>query len=326
MVGGGGGGEEGVHDVGRKTGLFEELAAGGAVEFGIFAGAAHHEGFALGHIAGVAAQGDAPVGGRGDVIFAEDANFLDLFKGRFEGLHEARKVLGRVGHAEVIGGQFAGVDEEGVGLLEGDGEEAVEVLGGDAVELHVAAGVDEAEEAGAHGLDEFVGPGDGAGAAVGDFVDGEAGFLEDVDPLDGFLLFVFGDGAEAEGDEAAHGEFEAVVKFAVDLGVEHLGELATVESDGFLEVVAEGEHAQGDEDVEVFLGRQAEFVVALHLPEDLNFGAIGEGFGAADVELIDLAAVEAAFEDGERDRGEIFFFDGEVNQGGCLSFGARGHV
>ena len=76
------------------------------------------------------------------------------------------------------------------------------------------------------------------------------------------------------------------------------------EGDRLGEIVAEGEDAKGDEDIEVLFGGEAEVVVALHLPGDAGGGAIGERLDAADLDFADLLA-DAAFEDGEWNGCEI---------------------
>ena len=99
----------------------------------------------------------------------------------------------------------------------------------------------------------------------------------------------------------------------MNVGVEDLGDLAAGEGNGFLKVVLEGENAQRDENIEILLGGQAEFVVALNLPDHAHFGAIGQQLGAVELQLAD-GLPDSAFQHGERNRSEILLFNREVEQ------------
>src|SRR6185369_6031442 len=100
----------------------------------------------------------------------------------------------------------------------------------------------------------------------------------------------------------------------MDVGVQNLGDLPAGERDGFLKVVLEGEDSQCDEDVEILLGRQSQFVIALNLPDHSHFGSIGQLLGSVDFKLPDGLAY-SALQNGKGNRSEILLFNGEVEEG-----------
>jgi len=107
-----------------------------------------------------------------------------------------------------------------------------------------------------------------------------------------------------------------LIEFAVDTGnIQDVGQFASGKRDGFGEVVPVGEHTQGNEDIEVLLGRQTQVGVPLDLPQDAGIGAIRQRFASLDFQLA-YAFAHAAFENSKWDDGQILLFNGQVDEGG----------
>jgi hypothetical protein len=124
-----------------------------------------------------------------------------------------------------------------------------------------------AEEPAVHRLNQLVGPGYRSHASAGLAIEGKTGFLKDVQPLHVFMAVCGRQASETQGNEAIHGHFQALVELSMNaLDTQDLRDFAPCESYGFCEVVLEREHAKGNEDIEVLLGWQPEFGIALYLP------------------------------------------------------------
>jgi len=272
------------------------------------------------HIAWVPMQSNFPLLLRHHVVGTDYLDADKLIEGGFECLEQPRKVFRQVHDAKIFGRKLPGIDHDEVRLLKGDGEKAVQVLGRDSVQLHIAAGVEETEKAAVHRLDDFISPRDGPDAAARSAVEQEARLLENVQPFDFFLTVAVSDGPEAKGDKPVHGQLQPPVKLAVDAAdVQKLSDLPASERDRLGEVVAEGEDTQGDEDVQILFGRQAQLTVPLDLPYHPALTAVRKNLYTLDFDFADGLA-NPAFENGERYGPEVLFLDGKVQHAERFGF------
>src|ERR1022692_4116587 len=107
------------------------------------------------------------------------------------------------------------------------------------------------------------------------------------------------------------------------IDVQHPGDLPSTKSHGLGKVVAVGEYAQYNKNIEVLFGGQAQFVVALNLPYHLHLAAIGKHLRALDFDLANTLA-DPALQYGKGDGGEILFLNGKVDE--CRFGVVFGHV
>ena len=81
-----------------------------------------------------------------------------------------------------------------------------------------------------------------------------------------FLVIRGCDGSETQWDKLTHREFKPAVELAVNTAdPQNLRDLASRERDSFLEVIAECQDAESNEDIEILFGRQPEIVFSLDL-------------------------------------------------------------
>ena len=125
---------------------------------------------------------------------------------------------------------------------------------------------------------------------------------------------VCGHAAKAERNEAVHGHLQTLIELAVDpLDAENPRDFPACERNRLGEIVPEGQYSQRDEDIQILLGGQSQFAVALHLPSHIDLRAVGQHFGSRDVDFADVLP-HTPLENRKRYGGEVLLLDGEMKK------------